>query len=248
MANTKISALTSATTPLAGTEVLPIVQSSATVKVATNDLTVRNIRANATTGILQITGPTAASTRVVTVPDANFTAARTDAAQSFIGNQTLSTGDLVIGTAGKGIDFSANSQAAGMTSELLNWYEEGTWTPTVNGTTTAGTANYLVQNAFYTRVGRQVTANFFVRWDTGTGTGNIQVGGLPFTSKNSSGFYYSGSVSNVSVPYTVGNTVGLFLGHNVTKIDLIQISGATGQTSVPYSGAAIIIGQITYFV
>lgn len=93
MANTKISALTSATTPLAGTEVLPIVQSSATVKVATNDLTVRNIRANATTGILQVTGPTAASTRVVTVPDANFTAARTDAGQTFTGNQII-TGNV----------------------------------------------------------------------------------------------------------------------------------------------------------
>ena len=33
MADTKISALTSATTPLAGTEVLPIVQSGATVKI-----------------------------------------------------------------------------------------------------------------------------------------------------------------------------------------------------------------------
>jgi hypothetical protein len=39
MANTKITALTSATTPLAGTEVLPVVQSSATVKVAVSDLT-----------------------------------------------------------------------------------------------------------------------------------------------------------------------------------------------------------------
>jgi len=39
MANVKISALTSASTPLAGTEVLPIVQSSATVKVAVSDLT-----------------------------------------------------------------------------------------------------------------------------------------------------------------------------------------------------------------
>jgi hypothetical protein len=39
MANVKISALTSASTPLAGTEVLPIVQSSATVKVAVADLT-----------------------------------------------------------------------------------------------------------------------------------------------------------------------------------------------------------------
>jgi|688.fasta_scaffold95673_4 hypothetical protein len=39
MANTKISALTSATTPVAGTEVLPIVQSSATVKLAISDIT-----------------------------------------------------------------------------------------------------------------------------------------------------------------------------------------------------------------
>lgn len=39
MANTKISALTSSTTPLAGTEVLPIVQSSATVKVSVANLT-----------------------------------------------------------------------------------------------------------------------------------------------------------------------------------------------------------------
>jgi hypothetical protein len=98
MANTKISALTSATTPLAGTEVLPIVQSSTTVKVATNDLTVRNIRANATTGILQVTGPTAASTRIMTVPDANFTAARTDAAQTFTGVQTFN-GNIINGSA-----------------------------------------------------------------------------------------------------------------------------------------------------
>lgn len=39
MADAKISALTSATTPLAGTEVLPIVQSGATVKVAVSNLT-----------------------------------------------------------------------------------------------------------------------------------------------------------------------------------------------------------------
>lgn len=39
MADTKISALTGASTPLAGTEVLPIVQSSATVKVSVANLT-----------------------------------------------------------------------------------------------------------------------------------------------------------------------------------------------------------------
>lgn len=39
MADKKISALTAASTPLAGTEVLPIVQSGATVKVPVSDLT-----------------------------------------------------------------------------------------------------------------------------------------------------------------------------------------------------------------
>ena len=87
MADKKISALTSATTPLAGTEVLPIVQSSATVKVAVDDLTVKNIRSNATSGLLQVVGPAAASTRVMTTPDANFSAARIDAAQTFVGAQ-----------------------------------------------------------------------------------------------------------------------------------------------------------------
>ena len=44
MADKKISALTGASTPLAGTEVLPIVQSGATVKVAVSDLTAgRNV-------------------------------------------------------------------------------------------------------------------------------------------------------------------------------------------------------------
>jgi hypothetical protein len=92
MADKKISALTSATTPLAGTEVLPIVQSSATVKVTVDNLTVKNVRSNATSGLLQVTGPASASTRVMTTPDANFTVARTDAAQTFTGIQTFSSG------------------------------------------------------------------------------------------------------------------------------------------------------------
>lgn len=92
MADLKISQLTGATTPLAGTEVLPIVQSSTTKKVATDDLTVKNVRSNATTGILQIAGPGAGTTRTMTTPNANFTAARTDAAQTFNGIQTFSNG------------------------------------------------------------------------------------------------------------------------------------------------------------
>lgn len=95
MADQKISQLTAATTPLAGTEVLPIVQSGSTKKVATDDLTVKNVRSNATTGILQVAGPNAGTTRTMTVPNANFTAARTDAGQTFTGNQQFDDAVLV---------------------------------------------------------------------------------------------------------------------------------------------------------
>jgi hypothetical protein len=95
MADKKISQLSPASTPLAGTEVLPIVQSAATVKVATDDLTVKNVRSNATSGILQIAGPAAAATRTMTVPDANFTAARTDAGQTFTGVNTFTSPKVI---------------------------------------------------------------------------------------------------------------------------------------------------------
>lgn len=107
MADKKISQLTAASTPLAGTEVLPIVQSGSTVKVASNDLTVKNVRSNATTGILQVVGPGASTTRVMTTPDANFTVARTDAAQTFSGTQTFAGNFFYQGTT-----FSVSPSAA----------------------------------------------------------------------------------------------------------------------------------------
>lgn len=182
MADKKISALTAASLPLAGTEVLPIVQSSATVKVASDDLTVKNIRSNATTGILQIAGPGASTTRIMTTPNANFSVARTDAAQSFAGDQTLSNGNLVIGTAGKGIDFSATTSGSGtMTSELLNDYEEGTFSPTITSGITGIT--YSSQNGSYTKIGRLVTFALRLELSAGTAAAAIlRIGGLPFTS------------------------------------------------------------------
>jgi len=225
MANTKISALTSATTPLAGTEVLPIVQSSATVKVATNDLTVRNVRANATTGILQVTGPTAATTRVMTVPDANFTAARTDAAQSFTGDQTLSTGNLVIGTSGKGVDFSATAGSG--TSELFADYEEGTWTPASG----IGSASSVAGT--YTKQGRAVfftgTLTFPVQVDANVAT----ITGLPFSASASS--YGSAAIryTNQGTAFTMfqtGTSINMFLlsggGASYTAFSNIRVDFA----------------------
>jgi hypothetical protein len=48
-----------------------------------------SVGSNSTTGKLEVTGPATGTTRVMTTPDANFTVARTDAANSFTGNQTV---------------------------------------------------------------------------------------------------------------------------------------------------------------
>jgi len=144
MADKKISALTASTTPLAGTEVLPIVQSGATVKVAVSDLTA---------------GRAVSATQV-----------------------TLSTGNLIIGTAGQGIDFSANPAAPGMTSELLNDYEEGLWTPAISDGITS--PSYLVQEGQYTKVGDIVYYSLFIGISSGTLNANrFTISGFPFTVK-----------------------------------------------------------------
>jgi uncharacterized Zn-binding protein involved in type VI secretion len=100
------------------------------------------------------------------------------------GDQTIVDGNIVIGTAGKGIDFSASSHAPGMTSELLDDYEEGTFTPTVIGTGTAGTGTYSSQAGRYQKVGNTVHFELVVVWTAHTGTGNVRVTGLPFAPVN----------------------------------------------------------------
>jgi hypothetical protein len=199
MADTKISALPAATTPLAGTEVLPIVQDGVTEKVAVNDLTVRNIRANATTGILQITGPANASTRIATVPDANFTVARTDAAQSFTGNQTLSTGNLIIGTSGKGIDFSATPGTG--TSELLADYEEGTWTPSFSKS--GGSTPSQTSTGTYTQIGNVVYFSFVCTFAAPQDEGAYYNTDFVFQSGTTSLNAGSASVQGTSTQYAI---------------------------------------------
>lgn len=142
MADTKISALPASTTPLAGTEVLPIVQSGVTKHVSVENLT---------------TGRAISATQV-----------------------TVSTGSVVIGTAGQGIDFSADPSAPGMTSELLDDYEEGTYTPVITFGNASVGQSYSMQVGRYTKIGRVVNvqaALIFTNKGSSTGTARVT---LPF--------------------------------------------------------------------
>jgi len=100
-------------------------------------------------------------------------------------NVKVTDGDLVIGTAGHGIDFSATSHAGGMTSELFDTYEEGTFTPTITFATT-NDHTYSEQYGFYTRIGNMVYGNITMTLDVNNSGGNFLVN-LPFTTRSTSG-------------------------------------------------------------
>ena len=88
---------------------------------------------------------------------------------------TVSSGDLLFGTANKGVVLGVTSNTAANT---LDDYEEGTWTP---GLTLGGTACTVTSEGNYTKVGRVVTINMFVQvTNTNSGTGTAVVTNLPF--------------------------------------------------------------------
>jgi hypothetical protein len=88
----------------------------------------------------------------------------------------------VIFASGQGLDFSAASNAAGMSSELLDDYERGTWTPTlISRTSPSGSLNYTQNIGYYVKIGNLVFVSAFVTWNSGSlGGTNIQLAGLPF--------------------------------------------------------------------
>lgn len=120
------------------------------------------------------------------------------------GDVTNNTGNFKQGTAGKGFNFIANSAAAGMTSQLLNWYEEGTFTATLTGGSAAPTSPPTV-SARYTRVGRQVTVQLnFSNVNTTGGSGTLLVTGLPFTNSAQGAFgscFFIGNGTAAGVAY-----------------------------------------------
>jgi hypothetical protein len=114
------------------------------------------------------------------------------------GNQTISDGDLIIGTAGKGIDFSANTNAAGMTSELLDHYEEGTFTPTFANLTIGDGTTW----GRYTKIGRVVHVQLGFKYgSTSSISGSIgDIGGLPFSTANVASNSYQLVVGSIFKP------------------------------------------------
>ena len=165
-------------------------------------LVINNSNASAATNLVEI--------RKASVALAAFTAA----------------GNLAFGN-GLGIDFSAAGNTGGMTSELLNDYEEGTWSPTIEGSTTAGSASYTVRNGQYTKVGRLVHFACYVVWSSGNGTGSLRITGLPFATGTGVINCPNAYVENVTLSANYIAIASMSGGVSSINIDQIPVGGGS---------------------
>lgn len=171
--------------------------------------------------------------------------------------ETTSTGIAVTG----GIDFSANANVSGMTSELLDDYEEGEFTPAYSPANGAFGGSYLTQKGRYTKIGRQVHVEFqlVANFTNGTQSGNVQVSGLPFTATahSVSGSFHALQIAQ-STRFSGSAPKAGQIGVNDTKIFLFTNLGVTGggsdQTQLTTSNFILsggnpnnLVASITYF-
>ena len=124
---------------------------------------------------------------------------------------TLTDGNVVVAN-GHGIDFSATADATGMSSELLDDYEEGNYTVTFtcssSGTITLKDAN---NQASFTKVGRLVHASGYIIVESVSSPAGFLRINLPFTPANltdTSGFsavsLYVNDINSANVADFVG--------------------------------------------
>ena len=129
-----------------------------------------------------------------------------------LGSNAKRWGTLYLST---GIDFGANSNAAGMTSEVLDDYEEGNFTPIVRGRTTAGTASYgRTAVGKYTKVGRMVSVIVDMVFSGANGNGNVEIAGLPFAAHSGPYVRFAGDVTLLTAGLSWSNQIACYINDN----------------------------------
>jgi hypothetical protein len=188
------------------------------------------------TAFNNITGYTASGATGTTSTNLVFSTSPSITTPTLVGDVTLSTGNLVVSN-GKGIDFSATPGTG--TSELFDDYEEGTFTPTLQGATTT---TYTTQTGRYTIIGRQVFFQCEIQINSlGNGSNNTFIlNGLPTNSSEFStiavGFFANIATAVVSLfGYINANAT------SVTMQNLTAANASSGTAATFGNGARIIV-------
>jgi len=171
-------------------------------------------------------------------------------AATFAKGITLTNGNVALAN-GNGIDFSATAdntaQSSSMASELLDDYEEGTWTPSYSVTTTAGDLGYHSRQGSYIKIGNQVTVWFYINAYENNASGDFRVN-VPFTSQNVSNYFAVASLTKTGWPSVTGDIEGR-ISANATIINLKIVNNANETASVTQANTDTnftLYGTITY--
>ena len=153
------------------------------------------------------------------------------------------TGEIRAST---GMLFGTDTAAA----NTLDDYEEGDWTPSIQGSTAAGTASYSFQLGSYEKIGRQVTVRGHVDFSSATGTGNMQVAGLPYTSNPASfASIQPGPMMIADVTFPSGKSyANAYVPNGSNKVSVFCSGSNSTYAPQPMEAAGKMIFSITYSV
>ena len=174
------------------------------------------------------------------------------------------TGNIIIAS-GKGIDFSSqtatSATGASATSEILDHYEEGTWTPTLT-TSNGGSYSASYVYGYYTRIGRIVHAHFAFNsygnqstdlLGSGSTSDNVTGGGLPFPTAPGGQEYYQGDIGFYALNFPSSLSTGTlnlyaYIGSDTTSFSfkLPRDNAASQQIQVGQFGQGYIRGCFHY--
>jgi hypothetical protein len=198
-----------------------------------------------TSGSVTLSSPAVSGTTTLTLPTTTGTIALT-ASPTFTGQATIPTINLTGGQ----ITFPA-TQSASADANTLDDYEEGTWTPTVQGTSTAGAATYTTRVGRYTKIGNTVNVMCSLGWTAHTGSGDTLVSGLPFTSATYSlnGIWASSIfASGMNFGTSATQLVGLITETSDSIIFRGMINNATRATVPLDTAVDNLVMSFTYYV
>ena len=116
-----------------------------------------------------------------------------------------------------GICFNGDTSA----DNALDDYEQGTFTPTAGD----GNTTYNTQHGFYTKIGEMVHAQFNIAINSFGGSTRFAMGGLPFTSKNTSG---SSGIGTITYFNSIHTSAVMLSARNDANTSAVYISGTTG--------------------
>ena len=157
---------------------------------------------------------------------------------------------------GKGINFHNYGSGTNIDSNLLDDYEEGSWTPQLNFSGTNNAASFDIQQGMYRKIGTTVFIAYSLRsTNFNSSSGAVRISNLPFTSTNT-------PVANISTagvfPIQGVSFTGEFISQqlNATIIELYGVSKSTssnvytsiGVSEMNATGSMFIKGSIFYNV